>query len=235
MLAGDAVFMKSLVNTLIFAIVIVPLQSGFALVLALLINKRTRGVNIFRTMYFVPVVSSMVVISLLWRFIYAPGDGLLNNMLGGLTFGIVEPRDWLGSTGTALPAVMLMSIWQAVGFHMIIWLTGLQTIPGELYEAASLDGVSRWEQFRFVTWPGLRHTAVFILITITIAAFGLFTQIDVMTQGGPRDSTSTVVFQAVDQGFRRQDIAYGSAISVVFFFMVLVVALIQRFLTREKY
>jgi len=234
-LAGDAVFMKSLVNTLIFAIVIVPLQSGFALVLALLINKRTRGVNIFRTMYFVPVVSSMVVISLLWRFIYAPGDGLLNNMLGGLTFGILEPRDWLGSTGTALPAVMLMSIWQAVGFHMIIWLTGLQTIPGELYEAASLDGVGRWQQFRFVTWPGLRHTAVFILITITIAAFGLFTQIDVMTQGGPRDSTSTVVFQAVDQGFRRQDIAYGSAISVVFFFMVLVVALIQRFLTREKY
>ena len=235
MLAGDAVFMKSLVNTILFALVIVPLQSGFALVLALLINKRTRGVNIFRTMYFVPVVSSMVVISLLWRFIYAPGDGLLNNILGGLSFGIVEPRDWLGSSGTALPAVMLMSIWQAVGFHMIIWLTGLQTIPGELYEAASLDGVSRWEQFRFVTWPGLRHTAVFILITITIAAFGLFTQTDVMTQGGPRDSTSPVVFQAVDQGFRRQDIAYGSAISVVFFCMVLVVALIQRFLTREKY
>lgn len=234
-LAGDAVFMKSLVNTLIFAVVIVPLQSAFALCLALLINKRIRGVNIFRTMYFVPVVSSMVVISLLWSFIYSPGDGLLNNMLGGLTFGLFEPIDWLGSTRTALPAVMLMSIWQAVGFHMIIWLTGLQTIPGELYEAADIDGVSKWQQFRFVTWPGLRHTAVFILITITIAAFGLFTQIDVMTQGGPRDATSTVVFQAVENGFRRQDIAYGSAISVVFFFMVLVVALIQRFLTREKY
>ena len=106
-------------------------------------------------------------------------------MLGGVTFGLFEPIDWLGSTSTALPAVMLMSIWQAVGFHMIIWLTGLQTIPGELYEAADIDGVSKWQQFRFVTWPGLRHTAVFILITITIAAFGLFTQIDVMTQGGP--------------------------------------------------
>src|SRR3990170_146905 len=99
-LAGDAVFMKSLVNTILFALVIVPLQSGFALVLALLINKRTRGVNIFRTMYFVPVVSSMVVISLLWRFIYAPGDGLLNNILSGMTFGIVEPRDWLRASRT---------------------------------------------------------------------------------------------------------------------------------------
>lgn len=234
-LAGDAVFMKSLVNTLIFAVIIVPLQSAFALVLALLINKRIRGVNIFRTMYFVPVVSSMVVISMLWSFIYSPGDGLLNNMLGWVTFGLFEPIDWLGSTSTALPAVMLMSIWQAVGFHMIIWLTGLQTIPGELYEAADIDGVSKWQQFRFVTWPGLRHTAVFILITITIAAFGLFTQIDVMTQGGPRDATSTVVFQAVESGFRRQDIAYGSAISIVFFFMVLIIALIQRYLTREKY
>ncbi len=234
-LAGDAVFMKSLVNTLIFAVVIVPLQSAFALVLALLINKRIHGVNIFRTMYFVPVVSSMVVIALLWSFIYSPGDGLLNNMLGGLTFGLFEPIDWLGSSSTALPSIMLMSIWQAVGFHMIIWLTGLQTIPGELYEAADIDGVSKWQQFRFVTWPGLRHTAVFILITITIAAFGLFTQVAVMTQGGPRDSTSTVVFQAFVNGYERQDIAYGSAISVVFFFMVLIIALIQRYLTREKY
>ncbi len=234
-LAGDVVFMKSLINTFVFALVIVPIQSMFALGLALLINQRTRGVNVFRTIYFVPVVSSMVVISLLWRFIYSPNDGLLNNALSGLTFGMFEPIDWLGSPGTALPAVMLMSIWQAVGFHMIIWLAGLQTLPGELYEAAGMDGVSRWQQFRFVTWPGLGHTAVFILITITIAAFGMFTQVDVMTNGEPRDATSTVVFQAVQHGFRRQNIAYGSAISVVFFFLVLVVALFQRFLTREKY
>lgn len=233
LLAGDAVFMKSLVNTIAFALVIVPVQSAFGLLLALLVNRRMRGVNLFRTIYFLPVVTSMVVISLLWKFLYSPDNGLINEFLGRMSLGAIPPVDWLGDPATALPAVMVMSMWQAVGFHMVIWLAGLQTIPSHLYEAASLDGAGWWNQFRFVTWPGLRNTSVFILITITIAAFGLFTQIDVMTRGGPLDSTSTVIFQAVQHGFEQQDIAYGSAISVVFFVMVLVVALIQRYLTRE--
>lgn len=232
-LAGDAVFMKSLVNTIAFALVIVPLQSAFGLMLALLVNRRMRGVNLFRTIYFLPVVTSMVVISLLWKFLYSPDNGLINEFLGAFTLGAVGPVNWLGDPATALPAIMVMSMWQAVGFHMVIWLSGLQTIPGHLYEAAALDGAGRVAQFRYVTWPGLRNTSVFILITITIAAFGLFTQIDVMTKGGPLDSTSTVIFQAVQRGFGQQDIAYGSAISVVFFVMVLSVALIQRYLTRE--
>jgi multiple sugar transport system permease protein len=147
---------------------------------------------------------------------------------------LIDNIDWLGNTSTAMPALMGMSIWQAVGFHMIIWLAGLQTIPGELYEAASIDGASRWNKFRYVTWPGLKATRVFVLITITIAAFGLFTQVDVMTNGGPLDSTSSIVFYAVRQGWGQQNIAYGSAISLVFFVMVLGVALIQRYLTREK-
>jgi multiple sugar transport system permease protein len=232
-LVGDAVFLRSLVNTIVFTMVIVPVQGGLALLLALLINTRMPGVNIFRTIYFIPVVMSMVVVSLLWRFIYSPEGGLLNGMIGTITFGAVKPVDWLGDTALALPAVMLMSMWQAVGFQMVIWLAGLQLIPSHLYEAAALDGAGRWDQFKHVTWPGLRNTAIFIFITITIAAFGLFTQIDVMTRGGPLDATSTVIFQAVEQGFRKQDLAYGSAISVVFFILVLVVALIQRRLTRE--
>jgi multiple sugar transport system permease protein len=232
-LVGDAVFLRSLVNTIVFTMVIVPVQGGLALLLALLINTRMPGVNIFRTIYFIPVVMSMVVVSLLWRFIYSPEGGLLNGMIGTITFGAVKPVDWLGDTALALPAVMLMSMWQAVGFQMVIWLAGLQLIPSHLYEAAALDGAGRWDQFKHVTWPGLRNTAIFIFITITIAAFGLFTQIDVMTRGGPIDATSTVIFQAVEQGFRKQDLAYGSAISVVFFILVLVVALIQRRLTRE--
>lgn len=233
-LVGDAVFIRSLVNTIVFTAVIVPVQGGLGLILALLVNGRTRGVNIFRTVYFIPVVMSMVVISLLWRFLYSPEGGLFNGILGAVSLGAVKPVDWLGNATTALPAVMLMSIWQAVGFHMVIWLAGLQTIPMHLYEAAALDGAGRWAQFKHVTWPGLRNTAVFVFITITIAAFGLFTQIDVMTRGGPLDSTSTVIFQAVEQGFRKQDIAYGSAISVVFFLLVLSVALVQRRLTRER-
>lgn len=233
-LVGDVLFWKSLINTFYFALIIVPLQSLFGLILALLVNQKVRGVNLFRTIYFMPVVTSMVVISILWRFIYDAEDGLLNSVLGWLSFGLFEGHDWLGSTTTAMPSVMLMSIWQAVGFHMVIWLAGLQSIPAVLYEAAAIDGAGRWAQFRNVTWPGLRNTAIFILITITIAAFGLFTQVDVMTRGGPLDSTSTVIFYAVRQGFNQQNIAYGSAISLIFFFMVFMVAMIQRFLTREK-
>lgn len=233
-LVGDVTFAKSLVNTLYFAAVIVPVQALFGLLLALLVNQKIRGVNIFRAIYFMPVVTSMVVISLLWRFIYDADNGLLNSMLGWISFGAFDGHDWLGSTSTAMPSVMAMSIWSAVGFHMIIWLAGLQGIPNELYEASAIDGAGRWDQFRHVTWPGLRNTAIFILITITIAAFGLFTQVDVMTSGGPLDSTSTVVFYAVRQGFNQQNIAYGSAISLFFFFMVLAVALIQRYLTRDK-
>lgn len=234
LLAGDTVFMKSLFNTFYFAIFIVPFQGGLGLVLALLINQRTKGVNIFRTVYFMPVVVSMVVVAILWSFIYDGQNGLLNNLLAMVTFGNFKPVDWLGNPSTALPAIIVMSAWQGVGFHMIIWLAGLQTIPYSLYEAADIDGANAWQQFRYVTWPGLRNTAVFVFVTITMQAFGLFTQIDVMTRGGPLDATTTVIFQAVQKGFAKQDIAYGSAISVVFFVMVLTVALIQRYLTREK-
>jgi multiple sugar transport system permease protein len=232
-LASDVVFLKAFFNTLLFVIVIAPGQGGLALLLALLINQPLRGINIFRTIYFMPVVVSMVVVSLLWRFIYDGQNGLLNSVLNFITFGAFQPVDWLGNTATALPAVMVMSAWQGVGFHMVIWLAGLQNIPSSLYEAASLDGANRWQQFAFVTWPGLRNTAVFVLVVITTQAFGLFTQISVMTRGGPLDSTQSIIFQAVERGYEKQDIAGGSTISVIFFVMVLLVTLVQRYLTRE--
>jgi multiple sugar transport system permease protein len=232
-LAGDATFLTSLINTFVFALFIVPIQGGLGLLLALIINKRVRGVNLFRSAYFIPVVISMVVVAILWSLLYSKA-GLVNQLLGFVTLGAWPELDWLGDAGSSLPAIMIMSVWQGVGFHMVIWLAGLQTIPYVLYEAAQLDGAGRWGQFRNVTWPGLRNTAVFVFIVITIQAFALFTQIDVMTQGGPLDSTQTVIFQAVQRGFERQDIAYGSAIAVVFFAMVLIVSLIQRWLTRER-
>ena len=234
LLASDPVFMRALLNTIIFVIVIAPGQGGLALILALLINQRLPGINIFRTIYFMPVVVSMVVVSLLWRFIYDGNNGLLNTLLGFLSFGNFKPVDWLGNPYTAMPALMAMSIWQAVGFHMVIWLAGLQNIPSSLYEAASIDGATRWQQFRFVTWPGLRNTAVFVLVIITMQAFGLFTQVNVMTRGGPLDATQSIVFQAVERGYGKQDIAGGSAISVIFFVMVLTVSLVQRYLTRGE-
>jgi len=223
-------FWKSLLNTIVFTIVIVPVQSGLALGLAILVNAKVRGTNFFRTVYFLPVVTSMVVVSMLWLFMYQP-DGLINVLLAKV--GITGP-DWLGDPKTALFAIIVLSIWQAVGFHMVIWLSGLQTIPAELYEAASIDGAGRWQQFVHVTWPGLRQTSIFILITITIAAFSLFTQVNIMTQGGPLDSTSTLVYMAVFTGFQQQQTGYAAAVSLVFFALVLTVSLIQRYLTRDK-
>ena len=169
---------------------------------------------------------------MLFRSMYQE-DGLVNVVAGGLIPGYV-PINFLGSETLAMPAIMLMSVWQGVGFHMLIWLSGLQTIPGELYEAAKVDGASTVQQFVHVTWPGLRRTFIFILITISIAALGLFTQINVMTQGGPLDSTTTLVYHAYREGFRNQRIGYSSAIAIVFFLIVVSVSLVQRRLTRDK-
>ncbi len=233
-LAADVVFLRALINTLIFAGVIAPLQGGLALLLALLLNQALPFINVFRAIYFAPVVVSMVVVSLLWRFIYDGENGLLNTLLGIATLGSFQPVDWLGNPYTAMPAMIAMSAWQAVGFHMVIWLAGLQTIPVSLYEAAGLDGAGAWQKFRYVTWPGLRNTAVLILIVIVIQAMGLFVQVDVMTRGGPLDATQSVVYQAVQRGYDKQDIAEGSAISVVLFFVVLAITIVNRYLTRDR-
>ena len=233
-LSRDVLFLKCLINTAILVLAIVPLQGGGALLLALLINRKLRGINLFRTIYFMPVVISIVVVSLLWRFIYDGDDGLLNNLLAAVTFGAFKPVDWLGNTDTALSAIIAMSSWQGVGFHMVIWLSGLQTISPTLYEVAEISGASKWQTFRYVTWPGLRNTAIVVLIVITMQAFALFAQIDVMTKGGPLDSTQSLVFQTVQRGYGKQDISGGSTISVILFLIVLAISLTQRYLTRER-
>lgn len=231
-IAGDALFWKSISNTFIFAAVIAPLQGGLALALALLINSKIRGKVFFRTVYFIPVVTSMVVVSILFIFFYQR-DGLANVILDALIPGF-EPVAFLTNPDLALPAIIFMSAWQAVGFHMIIWLAGLQTIPSELYEAATVDGANAWQQFKAVTWPGLQTTFVFVLIIISIQAMGVFTQINIMTQGGPLDSTTTIVFHIFREGFRKNDIGYSSALAIIFFVIVVTISIIQRRLTRER-
>ena len=233
-LATDVVFLKAVTNTLFFVLMVAPIQAALGLSLALLINQRIAGINIFRTIYFMPVVISIVVVAMLWRFIYDGSNGILNSILQAATFGLVEPVDWLGNTATALPAIMAMSIWQGVGFHMIIWLSGLQTIPQSLYEVARIEGASKGQTFRFVTWPGLKNTAILVMIIITMQSFTLFPQIAVMTNGGPLDSTQSIVFQMVERGYGKQDIAGGSAISVFLFALVLSISLLQRWLTKER-
>lgn len=233
-MASDLVFIKAVKNTLLFVAIVAPLQAGFALFLAILINAKIRAINVFRTIYFMPVVISMVVVSMLWKFIYDGENGLLNSVLSFLSFGHFEPVNWLGEPSTALGSIIAMSVWQGVGFHMIIWLSGLQTIPGSLYEAAKIEGSSTWQTFKYVTWPGLRNTAILIMIIITMQSFTLYPQIAVMTQGGPLDSTQSLVFQMVERGYGKQDIAGGSTISVFLFLFVLAISLLQGFLTRKK-
>lgn len=230
-LAGDPVFLKSIINVLKFALIVIPLQMGLGLLLAILVNQKLKGRNFFRTIYFSPVVTSMVVISIIWVFLYDKDNGLINQALS--VFGLPSVN-WLGNPSTAMPAIIIMSVWQGVGFQMVLFLAGLQGIPDFLYEAASIDGANRWQQFRHITLPGLRGVIVFIIITITIAAFQLFTQVFVMTNGGPDDATTTVVFHMVRKGFREQDIAVASAIGVLFFLLILGISLVQRFVLRDQ-
>ena len=234
LLAGDPSFFRSLQNNVLFALVVIPLQSGFGLLLALLVNLQLKGRNFFRTMFFAPVVTSMVVVSIVWRFIYDYNNGMLNVFLNQFTLGLFHPVNWLGDASTAMLAVIIMSIWQGAGMQMMLFVAGLQGIPESLYEAASIDGANTWQKFRYVTWPGLRNTSVFILVTITIAAFQLFTQVFVMTNGGPNDATTTVLFMMVREGFREQNIAYASTIAVAFFLIILTISLVQRRMLRSE-
>jgi ABC-type sugar transport system permease subunit len=228
----DPTFLRSVLNTFLFAAIVVPLQGSLGLAMALLVNQKLRGVTAFRTIYFLPVVTSIIVVSIVWTFMYQE-DGLINSVLNAVTGGAYVGRAWLLDPSTALPAIVVLSIWQGVGFHMIIWLSGLQTISETLYEAADVDGATGWQKFRYVTLPGLRPTLVFVVITITIASLGLFAQVDVMTRGGPLDATTTIMYHGVRRGFREQEVGVGAAISLIFFALVLIVSLIQRRLTRE--
>ena len=230
---ADPVFVQSIWNTIYFALIVVPVHSALALALALLVNSRVRGRNVFRTIYFLPVVTSLAAMSVLWRFMYQQ-DGLINSMLSTFSGSAIQGVAWLSNPTTAMPAIMLMSIWQAVGFHMVIWLAGLQTIPQELYEAATVDGASPWQRFKFVTWPGLRPTLIIVVVTETIGALGVFIQINLMTEGGPLNATSTIIFHAIRMGVAQQNVGYGAALSLIFFLMVLAISLLQTLWTRDK-
>ena len=199
--AGDPVFLRSILNNFYFVVVVVPVQTSFALLLALLVNQKLRGVNAFRTVYFSPVVTTMAVVAVLWFFLYNPDEGLINAVFG--LFGL-GPYAWLTSPTTAMPAIMLLSVWQGVGFQMVIFLAGLQEISETLYEASALDGANLWQKFRYVTLPSLRNTTLFVAISSTILAFKLFTQVEVMTfgTGGPADSTVTMALAHGQPGFR---------------------------------
>jgi multiple sugar transport system permease protein len=231
---SSASFWRAFVNNLWFVLIVVPLQTAFALWLAILVNKPLKGRVLFRTIFFMPVVTVMAAAAVIWTLLYNP-DGLINAVMEAVTFGAFAP-DWLNSTTWALPAVMLVSIWQGVGFQMVILLAALQDVPDQLYEAAALDGASRRQQFWYVTLPGIRNGLIFVVTVTTILAFRLFDQVWLMprTPGGPLDATRTMMLQLVETGYGRQQIGRASAIAVIFFLIVLGVTLVQRRFAREK-
>jgi len=232
---SDPAFLRALLNNALFALVVVPLQAVLALILALLLNRKLKGLVLFRTLFFMPVVFPLSLVAVVWVLIFAPGaNGTMNALLETLTLGAWIPRDFLHDPVLALPAIMLTSLWQGVGFQMVIILAGLQTIPGELYEAASIDGASRWRQFWNITLPQLRNTLIFVVLVTTILAFRLFDQVQIMTQGGPRNATTTAMYEAVQAAFTRQQVAKGAAITVVLFLIVLLITGLQRRLVKPE-
>ena len=230
----DDTFKRGLLNNFYFIAVVVPIQTSLALALAMLINQQLKGMNIFRTIYFGPVVTAMTVVSIVWTLLYNPGEGLINAFLQAISFGKLGPYNWLMDTKLVFPAIMLLSVWQGVGFQMVIYLAGLQEIPHSLYEAAQVDGANSWQQFKCITLPQLRNTTIFVVLSTTIMAFKLFDQVKVMTNGGPQNASMTTMVYVVEMGWGQLKVGYASAISIVFFIIVLLVSLIQRYLTREK-
>jgi len=223
---------QAFINTGLYTLMVVPFILVFGTLLAVFVNRQLRGVSVFRAIYFSPQVVTMTVVVIVWSFIFSASKrGMLNSFLG--VFGI-PPQRFLQDTKQALVCIAVMYVWQAIGLQMVIILGGLQYISQELYEAAKLDGCTSVQQFFYVTVPQLKNTLVYVFISVTISAFKVFTPIYVLTNGGPRNATVTVVYQLYKVGFLNNQQGYASAISVVFFLFVLAVSLLQNHLVGKE-
>lgn len=228
-LLHDAEFWRALLHTLTFIVGYIPLVMVLGLGVALLMNQKLRGLAFFRGAFFMPVVSAWVAVALLWMWIFNPRYGLVNFLISLL--GIHGPG-WLFDPNWAMPAIILTSAWKDIGFVMVLFLTGLQNIPSEYYEAASIDGAGAWSKFRHITIPLLSPTTFFILIISLINSFQVFDQVWIMTQGGPAGATSVVVEQIVNYSFRYGRMGYAATLSWVLFLIVFSVTAIQNRLQK---
>lgn len=227
----DELFWKCLINTFYFTVVIVPVEAAIALGMAILVNRKIIGRTFFRTAYFAPVIASLTVVSILWVCLYNPNEGLFNALLS--TIGL-PPQKFLRSASQAMNSILVMSIWQGVGYQMIIFIAGLNDIPEEQYEAASIDGADSLRRFIHITLPGLKNVISFIVVYVTIQAFKVFTQPYIMTFGGPENNTRTLVYYIYQQGFQYKKAGYASAIAVIFFLVVVVVSMLLKRIFIEK-
>lgn len=224
-LVGDETFQISLFNTFYYSIFTVPFTMGAALGLAMILNQKIKGIGIFRTVFFFPHVASLVAIAVVWNLLFHPTLGPVNNILRSL--GMSSPPGWTASVDWAMPVIIIVSIWKSMGYYMILYLSGLQAIPGELYEAAKVDGANAFQRFKSITLPMLTPTTFFVSIMLTIACFKVFDLVSVMTSGGPGRATNVLVYNIYNTAFINYEFGYASAISMVLFLIVLLITVIQ--------
>jgi multiple sugar transport system permease protein len=209
----------------------VPLNLLAGLSVALLLNTKVRGQGLFRTLYYIPVVTPLVVSSIIWKWVYQGDYGLLNYYL--LKFHLIHEKIvWLADPNLALPALIIMGIWGGTGGTMVIYLAGLQSIPEEMYDAAKVDGANAWQRLLYITIPLLRPTTFFLTITGVIGTFQIFTEVYIMTNGGPLNRTTTIGFYLYDKAFRQLDMGYATAMAFVLFAMIFFFTLLQWKYTR---
>jgi multiple sugar transport system permease protein len=225
LLFSDPQFRRVVFNTFFFTFGTVPLRVVLSLLLAIALNQALRGITLYRVIYFLPVVSSLVAVALVWQWIFNGNFGILNGIIygiGGLLHVQVHPPDWLNSTRWAMPAVMILNLWKNVGFTMTIYLAGLQAIPQELYEAAEVDGAGAWARFRHITVPMLSPTTFFVLIMSFIWAFQVFEEPYIMTKGGPAFATTTLVQYIYLNAFRWGRMGKASALAWILFAIIFI-------------
>ncbi len=225
LIANDRLFWVFMYNTA-YLMVGVPLGMILSFFTALLMNEKFRGVVWFRTVYFIPTVCSSAAVAVLWRWLLNADEGLFNHVLKGV--GIAGP-DWLGDPTWAKPALIVVGLWMGVGgYNCVLYLAGLQNVPGELYEAADIDGADWWGKLRYITWPMLAPTTFFILVTSIIAGFqGHFTHIHILTRGGPADSTTTLLYYIYKHAFVWHNMGYACALAMVLFVVIMVFTIIN--------
>ncbi|MFI5734221.1 carbohydrate ABC transporter permease [Kribbella sp. NPDC051587] len=224
-LLQDDLFHQSLVVTLTYTVIFVPLTVLLSLGTALLLQQVVWQRGFFRGVFFLPYVTSIVLAAVIWKWIYDVQDGLLNAVLGLVSIG---PIDFLGSDNTVLASIAVTSAWKGFGYSMLILLAGLQAVPKSYLEAAMIDGASAWQRFRYITVPQIRPVLFFVLVIETISAFQVFDAMYVMTGGGPVRASYSLVYFLYDSGFKFFDFGYASAIGIVLFFIVLIISLVQR-------
>jgi multiple sugar transport system permease protein len=225
----DPLFLSSLWNTLIFVAAAVGVGVTLALFLAVLVERTGRWAKIYRTLYFIPVVTSLMATSMIWRWLYAP-NGLINFIL--TTVG-VDPQPWLLSESLALPALIVLTVWKNLGFDLVLFSAALQSIPETYYEASSLEGASAWQDFWYITLPQLRPILLLVSVTAVIRSFRVFTIILAMTQGGPINATRTIVYHIYEQGIQYDEMGYASAAAVILLIIVGFATYVQLRINRE--